>query len=320
MSTSPFDATELFKHLDRWVDEELISRAEADAILRFEVRHEVRPHRISLVTEAIGYVGAALLMAAGITLASRFWDDADELSRITILAILTAILIGLGWGLRASLEPAIGRLSGVLWVLGTVTAAGLAGVIATDVAGAEGRVPGLASALAATVVATPLYIARRSALQHLALFVSGLFVVAMSFAETDAQGPAMWLYSAAWLAAGWKHLLEPQQTASVAGAFGMLAGAEALASVNRAGLWLGLATAVVLLAASVMSRERVLLGFGVVGLFLFLLRTIQEYFGGGGMVAGLAVAGVVVLVVALMIARRTARQQMGGGGKPRPAV
>ena len=93
-----------------------------------------------------------------------------------------------------------------------------------------------------------------------------------------------------------------------------------LADQTDAGLWLGLATAVVFLVASVIGRERVLLGFGAAGLFVFLLRTIQAYLGGGGMVAGLAIAGIVVLVTALMLARRTARGQVGGPAGPRPAV
>jgi len=309
------------KHLERWVDEELISRAEAEAILRFETRGEVRPHRISLVTEAIGYVGAALLLTAGMTLASRYWEDADELSRITVLALATALLIGVGWGLRASQEPAIARLCGVLWAMGTGTAAGLGAVIAVDVANSNGRIPGLVSALVATAFAIPLYLARRKALQHLALFASGFFVVVAAFAEMRGQGVAIWAFAAAWLLAGWRHLLAPDRAAFAAGSLGVLIGAQALADQSNAGLWLGLATAGALLAGSVVVHERVLLGFGVVGLFVFLLGTIQEYFGGGGMVAGLAIAGVAVLIIALLVARRTARQQMGPGGQhPTPAV
>lgn len=324
MSTSPNANADLVKRLERWVDEELINRAEAEAIIRFETRGEVRPHRISLVTEAIGYVGAALLLAAGLTLASRFWEDAEALAKITILAFLTALLIGMGLALRASQEPAVGRLCGVLWVMGTLTTAGLVAVVAADVADAEGRVPALASALAATAVAIPLYAARRKTLQHLAMFLAGLAVLTAASVDSDgagAQGVAIWVYSFAWLAAGWKELLTPQRTAFVAGSFGTLMGAQMLADQSEAGLWLGLVTAVALLAGSVLGRERTLLGFGVVGLFIFLLRTIQEYFGGGGMVAGLAIAGIAVLVVALVIARRTARRQLGGQGEhAHPAV
>lgn len=324
MSDSPSTNADLPKRLERWVDEELISRAEAEAIIRFETRGEVRPHRISLVTEAIGYVGAALLLAAGLTLASRFWEDAEALAKITILTFLTILLIGLGWALRASPEPAVGRLSGVLWVMGTVTTAGLVAVIAADIVDGEGRIPALASTLAATAVAIPLYAARKKTLQHLAMFAAGLAVLVAASVDSDgagAQGVAIWVYSFAWLAAGWRDVLPPQRAAFVAGAFGTLMGAQTLADESDAGLWLGLVTAVVLLAGSVLGRDRALLGFGVVGLFIFLLRTIQEYFGGGGMVAGLAIAGIAVLVVALVIARRTARQQMSGPGEhPHPAL
>jgi hypothetical protein len=95
----------------------------------------------------------------------------------------------------------------------------------------------------------------------------------------------------------------------------MLMGAQSVADMTDAGLWLGIATAGALLAASVVRHQRVLLGFGVVGLFMFLMRTIQEYLGGGpAMAVGLAVTGFAVIVVALVLSRRTARD----GNRDRP--
>lgn len=315
MSTSLHDHADLAKHLERWVDEELISRTEAEAIATFEQRGEVQPHRISLVTEAIGYVGAALLLAAGASLVSRFWGDTDELVRVTALAIATAVLFGLGWAFRASDEPAVGRLAGVLWVAAVGTAAGLAAVIAVDVANTEGRVPGFAAGLAATVVAIPLYVVRRKALQHIALFLGATLAVASAFGVEDSfvAGLAVWVFAAAWAVAGGTGILPPERAAYALGSFAMLMGAQGIADATDAGLWLGLATAAALLAASVVRHERVLLGFGVAGMFMFLLRTIQEYLGGGAAMAiGLAATGLVILVAALLMSRRTARRQMQG--------
>ena len=315
MSTFLQDHTDLSEHLERWVDEELISRAEAQAIARFEQQGETEPHRISLVTEAIGYVGAALLFAAGASLVSRFWDETDEVARITVLAIATAVLIGLGWAFRASAEPAVGRLAGVLWVAAVATTAGLAAVIAVDVANTEGRVPGFTAGMTATAVAVPLYLMRRKALQHIALFLSATLVVASAFLVEESSVPAfaVWVFAAAWAVAGGIGLLPPDRAAYALGSFAMLMAAQSIADTTDAGLWLGLATAGALLAASVVRHERVLLGFGVVGLFMFLMRTIQEYLGGGpAMAAGLAVAGFAVIVVALVLSRKTARDRMRG--------
>lgn len=315
MSTTQHEHTDLVRHLDRWVDEELISQAEADAIMRFEMRGEVRPHRISLVTEAIGYVGAALLFAAGATMVSRVWADADELARITVLAVATLVLVGLGWTFRASAEPAVGRLAGVLWVGAVGVAAWLAGVIAVDVAGAEGRPIQVAAGLTATAVAIPLYTLRRKALQHIALFVSAALTVAAVFMVEESIVPAVavWVFAAAWTVAGGLRRLPPERSAYALGSLGMLIAAQSTAGVSDVGVWLGLATAIALLGASVIRRDRVLLGFGVVGLFVFLVGTLQRYFGGGaGMAFGLAVSGLVVLTVALVLARRTARSRMVG--------
>jgi hypothetical protein len=315
VSTSLNGHPDLAKHLERWVDEELISRSEAEAIARFEQRGEARPHRISLVTEAIGYVGAALLLAAGASLVSRFWDDMDELARITVLAIATVVLLVLGWAFRSSTEPAVGRLTGVLWVGAVGTAAGLAAVIAIDVANADGRIPNLAAGLAAMAVAIPLYLLRRRALQHIALFLGTTLAVGSAFLveESPVAGYAVWAFAALWIVVTWFGLVPPERAGFALGSLALLISAQAVAGVSDVGLWLGLAASAALLAASVVRHERILLGFGVVGLFGFLMATIQTYLGGGaGTVAGLAIAGLVVIAVALVLSRRTARGQMGG--------
>jgi len=309
VSTSLHEHNDLVQHLEHWVDEGLISRDEAEAIARFERLGEAQPHRISLVTEAVGYVGAALLFAAGATLVSRFWNDADELARVAALAIATAVLLGLGWAFRASAEPAVGRLAGVLWVAAVGTTAGLAAVIAVDVANTEGRVPGVTAGLAAAVVAIPLYAVRRKALQQIALFLSATLAVASAFGieESFVPGLAVWVFAAAWAVAGGMGRVPPDRAAYALGSFAMLMAAQSIADTTEAGLWLGIATAGALLAASVVRHQRVLLGFGVVGLFVFLMRTIQEYLGGGpAMAVGLAVTGLAVIIVALMLSRRTA--------------
>jgi hypothetical protein len=314
VSTSLHEQADLAKHLERWVDEELISRAEADAIARFEARGQVAPHRISLITEAIGYVGAALLFAAGWSLLGRFWEDMDELARIAVLTIATLVLLGLGWPFRASAEPALGRLAGVLWVGAVATAAWLAGVIAIDVGDWNGRVPSAAAGLTATAVALPLYAIRRKALQHVALFGAATWGVAAVFLVEDSVVPAVavWVFAAAWTVGALLRLLPPERAAYGLGGAATLIAASIVSGVSDAGLWLGLATSAGLLVASVIKRQSVLLGFGVVGLFVFLVRTLQEYLGGGaGMAFGLAVSGLVVLAIALFLSRRTARRPMG---------
>ena len=136
---------------------------------------------------------AALLLAAGASLVSRFWDDMDELARVTVLVIATGALLVLGWVIRSSAEPAVDRLAGVLWVGAVGTSAGLAAVIAVDVANADGRIPNLAAGLAAMAVAIPLYLLRRKALQHIALFLGATLAVPLGrgcVRERDQCGPA----------------------------------------------------------------------------------------------------------------------------------
>lgn len=315
MSTSIHDHADLIKHLERWVDEELISRAEAEAIVRFERRGEAQPHRVSLVTEAIGYVGAALLLAAGASLAARFWEDMDELARITVLAVATLVLLGLGWAFRLSAEPAVGRLAGVLWVGAVGATAALGAVITVDVVHADGRVPAIVAGVVATALAAPLYAIRSKALQHVALFAAATLVVGAVFGVEGSWIPALavWAFAAAWIAVTAFGALAPERAGYAVGSLGVLSAAQSLATTTDAGLWLGLASSIALLGASVFRRDRVLLGFGVVGMFAFMVGTLAEYLGGGaGMAAGLAASGLLVLVVALLLSRRTARRRMAG--------
>lgn len=310
MSAPPHVHDDLLEHLERWVGEELITRNEADAIARFEHRAEPSARRIPLVTEAIGYVGAALLVAAGSALAARFWDELPGAGRLAVLATVTVLLLGLGFAFRGSAEPAFGRLAGVLWLGGTVAAGGTAATAGVIVADLDGREAAIAAGLGAIAVAVPLYAIRRAALQHLALFGAGTLAVGSIFGIPDsvAPGVAVWAFGATWTAAGQTGRLPPTRAASALGSLTALIAALTIAATADAGLWLGLATAAALLAASVLRHDRVLLGFGVVGLFVFVLDTVARYLGGGaGMAIGLAGAGLAVLAAALLLARRGAR-------------
>ena len=70
-----------------------------------------RPHLIALLTEAVGYIGAILVLA-GISVAiGQPWADIPVGGRLAILGSVTAILLGVGWLIRGSVEPAFERWS-----------------------------------------------------------------------------------------------------------------------------------------------------------------------------------------------------------------
>jgi hypothetical protein len=75
-------------------------------------------------------------------------------------------------------------------------------------------------------------------------------------------------------------------------------------SPDAFGLALGLMSAAALLYLSVAFSEMVLLGFGTVGLFAFVLQIIGEYLADGlGAPVALLIAGIALLLVALVAVR-----------------
>ncbi|MGH2579340.1 MAG: DUF2157 domain-containing protein [Actinomycetota bacterium] len=86
-----------------------------------------RQGRISLLTEAVGYVGAILVLAgAGVAIAQR-WEDLTDGARLGLVAGLTLFFLGVGYFTRRSTEPAYIRLTSVVWLIGT---AGIAATLA----------------------------------------------------------------------------------------------------------------------------------------------------------------------------------------------
>ena len=80
--------------------------------------------RISLLTEAVSYVGAVLVLAgAGVALGQR-WDDLADGTRLGLLAGFALFFLGVGFVTRRSAEPALLRLTSVVWLIGTGALAG----------------------------------------------------------------------------------------------------------------------------------------------------------------------------------------------------
>ena len=192
----------IFEHLERWETRSLISRKEAEAIRAFE-RAEAGPaRRVPLVTEALGYLGAALAMAAFVALALPRWTDLLPAWRLAILAVVTVLPLAAGWPMRANDEPATQRLAGVLW---TLSAAGLAGFLTELLYDREGALSQIlydqgsetdvvAWAPFAVGVGTGLYARALQVLRPCA----PLQVVVFAATLTGVAGAGIWAIDAGW--------------------------------------------------------------------------------------------------------------------------
>ena len=262
--------------------------------------------RASLITEALGYLGAALAAAAAAVLVGRAWNDASSGLRILLPGAASLVMVAAGWSLRSSADAAIARLASVLWLIAAGLAGWFGGQLASDGFDASDRGVVLGVGIGATVTAVPLYLVRRRTLQQLAV-IAGLMVLAAGtfYGSVMSVALAYVVIGLAWTALGWMERAEPRRVSLTLGPLAGLTGAlVASGDTTNVGVWLGIAISVVLVAASVSLRHTPMLGLGVAGLFAFSVWAISYYFGATiGTPLVLLVAGVVVLTIAFVAAR-----------------
>jgi hypothetical protein len=179
---------------------------------------EQRRQRVSLLTEAVAYVGAVLLLAGGIAAVGRRWAELGSWGRVGVLAGAVVLFLVAGILVRGVSEPAIQRLAGVAWFLSVVCAGGTVGFATSGVYGNTGAVTVVAVGLGVTAYAAALWLARRRAWQNAALF-AGLVIAICGTIATIAGGPGpvpvlayalpLWGFGLGWAGLGWQRYAEP---------------------------------------------------------------------------------------------------------------
>jgi hypothetical protein len=305
--------------IDRWAAAGIITSEQAEAIRRFEAeelrRAETGRGRVPLVTEALGYLGAALAFAALAAALAQTWNDMAVGLRAAIPIVCTVLLFAGGLALWKNPEPAFVRFGSALWFLSVAAFGWFLFVLMKDVVVAEENAA-LVTGIGTLAYGGILYAMRRWPLQQLAV-LGGAMLAAGGLAQRLGGGDggnawigvALWVVGVAWLVLAGSGVLVPRFLGYGLGAVVVLEGSQivtgmASGSVVHLGLLLGLVTSAVLVAASIWLRENVLLIFGAIGLFGFLLGTIAHYFGEtlGAPLVMLA-AGLILLAVAVMTMR-----------------
>lgn len=310
---------DLDRMLERWTGADLITTEQAQAIRAAEEQDGRASRAIPAVAEVIAYVGAILVLSAGAFIASRIWFDLAVGAQLGLLALTTGVLWAGGWWMRGGHNPVRNRLVTVLWFLSAGGMGWLADVAANDLWNLEGGYA-LIIGLTLSLYAGFLYLYRRTSLQQIALAGGVAFLcggLSDIIGGDDLFGLILWGAGAAWIALTRVGVLTPRRTGFALGAIGALAGSEAVVidffeGLDGWGLALGLVSAAALLYLSVSFAEMVLLAFGTVGLFIFLLQIIGEYLADGlGGPLALLVAGIALLVVALVTVRLKDRVKLG---------
>lgn len=319
----PAEKLQTSEAIGRWVRAGLITKEQGEAILRAEAERTGRlapaKSRVPLVAEVLAYIGAALALAAIGVLLGQHWDELAPAAHIALAAAATAVLAVGGWLIRDTVDPAYRRLASVLWLLSTGTFAGAVAIVTVEVWGPSAAATALTASACATGYALAVWAWRTSGLQLLALAGAGFATVGSILALTAASPSVVvlvvWAFGLAWFGATRLKLLRPGEASYILGALALLV-APWVSDLDWPA-FLGLATAIGLMTASVGLRQTPLLFLGAIGLFCFLTRVVVIYFAGTiGVPMALLLAGVLLVGIALVTARLYRAAPHGGRGAP----
>ena len=266
--------------------------------------------RISLLTEAVGYVGAVLILAGGIAAVSQRWHDITGWGRVGILAGAAVLFFLAGVFVRRVHEPAIQRLADVVWFLSVAGVAGAVGFAAGGVYGNSAAVTALAVGIGITVYAGALWLVRGHALENFALF-TGLIVTICGIIFTVDNSPpslpfavALWVFGLAWVGLGWRRYVEPLWVTVPSGVILALIAPSVAAGEYGWVYAIGIATAAAAMAASVPLRNTPLLALGTLAMFGYVTSVVVRYFHQSlGVPGALVITGVLILGLAAVTAR-----------------
>jgi hypothetical protein len=273
------------------------------------------PRDRTTAAEAIGYVGAALVLGAVGLFVGEFWDGLTAAGQLALALLVTVALAGAAWSLRAAASPALARLTSVLQV-GVVAGVGwCAQIVADRLLGWSTDDVTLAVGVTTLAAAVPLYLLRRRALPQLTVLVAAVTLLTALLLRPDLALESFWYalpftaLGVVWVLLGEGGYLVPSAVASASGSVLTLISLQggSFGDLRVLALALGIVAAAGLVAAAVASGALHHLGVGAVGLFVLVPQLVFELFGDAiGAPATLLLVGVllVLLAVGLGHARR----------------
>jgi hypothetical protein len=274
------------------------------------------------VAEAIGYVGAALVLGAIGLLLDELWAQLTAVGHLVLALAITGVLAGAALALRPTRTPAMQRLVSVLSAAVVAGVAWSATIVADDLLGLGVEDTALLAALAALLVATAIHLDRSRGLSHLVLFVTLLAATAALVMRPTLALDPLWtalVFAAvggAWALLGAGGWIRPAPVATALGALVTLLSLQigAVGDHRVLALLLLLVVAVGLVTIAVVTDDVVHLALGAVGLFLGVPQLVFELFGDAiGAPATLLLVGVLLVLLAVGLGRAR-REVLPPGG------
>lgn len=330
-TTTPYSADEIHRMLLRWQGEGLLDPAE---VVRIEAAEAARhagepalpattppasppgvaePAGTSLIAEALGYAGGALIGASVAVLVGRSWSTLLFGSQVAVLAAAAVLLLAAGLFVPTRIGEAGVRLRAVLWLAATGLWFGLGSLVASkDGLDWQSREMLLFAAAVTVPLAAVLWWRTRTVLQHLAMFAA-LAVLAASLCDyltfLDGQEPSLgvWLFAVGWVVLALLDVVKPPLVAYLVGSLVAVVAAETTAG-EAWGAVFAVASASLVVAFAVWQHSIPLLAVGTYSVLTSVPAATDRLFPGSvGIVLGLMVAGAVLVLSALWITRRGAR-------------
>lgn len=103
------------KALDRWVEEGLLSRRQADRLRQAEAVG-TGGRRVPALPRRWATWGPSVAAVTAIAIAAQLWPGLSTASRLSLPALTAAALSAGGRRVRGRDDPAAGRLLGFLWL------------------------------------------------------------------------------------------------------------------------------------------------------------------------------------------------------------
>ena len=285
---------------------------------------EAAPLRRRLA-ELAGYVGGALVIAAGALFVSDQWVNLSVGQQVALLAGIGVLLyaagvsVGVAGGggladLRAGAQPVRQRLSSVLFTGGAVAAAAAVIVWLVDIIqgrgteATEGAWIGLGGSVTFLVLAAVGYLLAPTLLGQLATAAGAAYVIPFFYdvlgdVEPIALGLTFLALGAGWLVLAERALWREVVPARIVGSVLVVVGAQIPVGSDQP--WVGYLATVLVAAAGfslyVARRAWPYLAVGVVGVTLAVPEALLDWTEGSLGTAGvLLVAGVTLLVASLL--------------------
>ncbi len=315
------------KFIEKWLKAGLITEPQAASIRAFEQaseKMEEKPsfeapspeRRISVIAEALGYVGGMLGIVGLVLLVSRYWEDMANAGRLSLSAGGVALFVIAGALIHEEADEAFARLRWFLWLLATAAVAVFSGVLDDAIFDVEnGQRTILSVSLGIMVISGVLWAWRERPVQQATFLVSVSVVAGVGVAQLGGSlylsGVAVWCIGVAYVALGVGKITPTASLTVFAGAVSAVVGAALTVDDWQGAGWIAVVLTAGALVALVLIDELIedrlsAVAMGLVGTLALLQSVpgaIAFFARDAGVATGLAVVGCgLVLLLAVEFA------------------